>query len=83
MHIVTVVTQRRIFAELVFSSSGGGRVLRSNLPQFGLNVGDRLEPSTRAGALTDVASFETTPVPFVCVFWRGAAEERCYQLWGP
>ena len=56
-----------------------GRAITVNLEQFGILQGDRLEMTPW---MTDVALFETQPVPFRAVFWRvhradgGALEDR-------
>ena len=44
-----------------------GRCLMAPVPQFGLLVGDRLEPSLE---LPDVADFRTAKIPITVVFWR-------------
>ena len=58
-----------IFRNLKYQSKKPhfGRVLANNLPELGLCVGDRLEPSEE---LRDIAQFEITVPPFVVRFFR-------------
>ena len=44
-----------------------------HMPAFGLEAGDRLEPSTQ---VIDIASFERITPPFQCHFWRGNKNDR-------
>ena len=44
-----------------------GRTLANGVPEFGLEAGDRLEPSVQ---LPDVGEFSSIKTPFVANFWR-------------
>eukprot|EP00959_Pyramimonas_sp_CCMP1952_P340660 7134928-Pyramimonas_sp.AAC.1 len=44
-----------------------GRTLARGVPEFGLEAGDRLEPSPN---LPDIGEFSSIQVPFVATFWR-------------
>ena len=51
-----------------------GRALAVNIPELGLERGDRLEPGRD---ITDVGEgLETATPPFVCLFWRRRFEVR-------
>ena len=72
--VVVVMTQaeRReiiVQGELDYKKGQGhrGRELQCDVPSFGLQAGDRLEPSE---SLVDIGEFETKRLPFQCVFWR-------------
>ena len=52
-----------------------GRALVAHVPELGLVVGDRLEPSL---ALMNVADFDTAELPLVATFWRRRMQgSRC------
>lgn len=51
-----------------------GLSLVSGLPEFGLRVGDRLEPSP---SLPDVGKLADAALPIVLTFWRRSAESLC------
>eukprot|EP00969_Alexandrium_andersonii_P290052 12820137-Alexandrium_andersonii.AAC.1 len=50
-----------------------GRALSRNIPEFGLERGDRLEP---CDTLPDVAELENAALPIRVVFWRPSCETK-------
>ena len=62
-----------IFQQLRYGEKHRGRYLRADLANYGLLKGDRLEPNE---SLPDISAFESTIVPFTCVFWRMSAADR-------
>ena len=72
--VATIADRDRISQRLRYDkrpNGGRGRCLTEKLPAFGLEAGDRLEPTDN---LPDVAAFESTVPPFFAYFWRTSEE---------
>ena len=75
VYIPSKEAHARMRAALFFDNrkkGGAGRCLRVDLPEFGLNAGDRLEPSTDN---PDIIGFdEWVAFPRYAMFWRPSLE---------
>ena len=71
--IDTVATRSKVYQVLRYMKKNLGRSLLTDISELGLQANDRLLPSVQ---LPDISRFETTPVPFLAVFWRGNSEAR-------
>jgi hypothetical protein len=75
---ITAANQKPIALALQYDKRTGtnasfGRALVTNFSEFGLQLGDRLEPST---AVPNVGAFELLAVPFIATFWRPCLQTR-------
>jgi hypothetical protein len=79
IHVVLdIEAHRALRSNLVYDSSKAGfrgRVLSTDLPQYHLNAGDRLEPSSSIPD-TGCGFDNTSSFPVTATFWRTANETR-------
>ena len=73
VRVETEEDRREILAGGMPFKKFSGRVLRNDVPRFGLLRNDKLVPGPQ---VADVAAFEAYDVPFTCVFWRCGMDRR-------
>ena len=81
MKVVTIVgpAQRAVVAGMLqYNSERRGRSITADFPALGLEKGDRLDPSA---TLPDVATFESKPTPFQCVFWTMRTQRVLHEVY--
>ena len=72
VEVRTEPEQHKLVTNLAWDKRAkGGRRLVKDVPEKGLRVGDRLEPS---GGLVDIGALESVPLPVFLVFWRPSEE---------